>query len=178
MKIFLRALDYYRKDAVRIVFVLALLLMSIGFNILKPWPMALLVDSVLAHKPYPHWVPRVMTQSPEATQLVIVVAALLALTLGHAIISGVQLYLSIGIGLRGLRRVRNDVFGWLQRLSLRFHHGTQAGDIIFRAGTDTCAFQGLFQQGLLIFITAFCNLLFMLIVMFRLDVHLSLLSMA
>ncbi len=61
----------------------------------------------------------------------------------------------IGVGLRGLRRVRDDVFSWLQRLSLRYHHGSVAGDIIFRAGTDTCAFQILFQQGLLIVISAF-----------------------
>src|SRR6185295_17575379 len=85
---------------------------------------------------------------------------------------------SIGVGLRGLCRVRNEVFGWLQRLSLRFHHGTQAGDIIFRAGTDTCSFQGLFQQGLLIFITASFTLLLMLGVMLRLNAYLTLLSVA
>jgi ATP-binding cassette subfamily B protein/subfamily B ATP-binding cassette protein MsbA len=82
-------------------------------------------------------------------------------------------YLSIGVGLRGLRRVRDDVFGWLQRLSLRYHHGTEAGDIIFRAGTDTVAFQTLFLQGLLTFISATGTLLFMAVAMGRLNLQLT-----
>ncbi len=178
MKNLLRALGYFRADFWAILAVVVLLLMSIGLNVLKPWPLALLVDSVLGQKPYPAWAPEKLTHLTQAGQLTALIAALLALHLGHAAVSAVQLYLAISVGLRGLRRVRNDVFGWLQRLSLRFHHGSQAGDIIFRAGTDTCAFQGLFQQGLLIFITAFCTLLFMLIVMFKLNVKLTLVAVS
>ena len=89
----------------------------------------------------------------QSSQLAAIIGTLLALNLCHATISAIQLYLSISIGLSGLRRVRNEVFGWLQRPSLRFHQGPEAGDFIFRAGTDTCAFQVLFQQGLLTFIT-------------------------
>src|SRR5437762_2899918 len=54
-------------------------------------------------------------------------------------------------------------------LLLLYHHKTEAGDIIFRAGTDTCAFQILFQQGLLIFISAIGTLLFMAVAMARLN---------
>jgi ATP-binding cassette subfamily B protein/subfamily B ATP-binding cassette protein MsbA len=178
MKIFLRALAYYRPDASQIALVLALLVVSIVLNVLKPWPMALLVDNVLAQKPYPDWVPGQIMHWDQPAQLALLIGALLALHLGHATISGIQLYVSIGVGLRGLRRVRNEVFGWLQRLSLRFHHGSEAGDIIFRAGTDTCAFQTVFQQGLLVCVTAFCTLLFMVIVMVRLNWQLTLLALA
>src|SRR4030095_16294117 len=90
----------------------------------------------------------------------------------------VQNYMAIGVGLRGLQRVRNEVFGWLQRLSLRFHHGTEAGDIIFRAGNDTHAFQAMLQQGLFIAISAVCTLLFMTVVMLRLNWQLTLLAFA
>jgi len=178
MKSILRALNYFRPDARRIGFVLFLLLVSIGLNVLKPWPLAVIVDCILGQKPYPSWLPEKIARASQATQLTTLIGTLLALHLAHALVSATQLYISIGVGLRGLCRVRNEVFGWLQRLSLRFHHGSQAGDIIFRAGTDTCAFQGLFQQGLLIAITAFCTLLLMLIVMLRLDVRLTLLSLA
>ncbi|MEY2409915.1 MAG: ATP-binding cassette, subfamily bacterial [Verrucomicrobiota bacterium] len=178
MKIFIRALAYYRSDAARIAFVLTLLLVSIGLNVLKPWPMALLVDNVLAHKPYPRWVPQDVTRWGQSAQLALLIGALLTLHLGHATISGIQQYVSIGIGLRGLRRVRNDVFAWLQRLSLRFHHGSEAGDIIFRAGTDTCAFQTVFQQGLLVCVTSLFTLILMIFVMFRLNWQLTLLGLA
>jgi ATP-binding cassette, subfamily B, bacterial len=177
MKTLLRALSYFRPDAGRIYVVLALLLVSVGLNILKPWPFALLVDNVLGKKPYPAWAPETVKNWNALTQITAIALALLAVSFVQALCSAVQTYVSTDVGLRGLRRVRNDVFGWLQRLSLHFHRGTAAGDKIFRAGNDTGSFQTLFQQGLLIFVSAFCTLLFMLIVMFRLNVRLTLLSL-
>jgi ATP-binding cassette subfamily B protein/subfamily B ATP-binding cassette protein MsbA len=149
------------------------LILSIGLNLLKPWPLALLVDSVLGSKPYPAWLPDGVTDWSQAAQITALVGAGLALHLVHAAACAGHIYVSIGVGLRGLRRVRDEVFGWLQRLSLRYHHGTEAGDIIFRAGTDTCAFQNLFLHGLLIFVSATGTLVFMTVAMSRLNLHLT-----
>ncbi len=113
----------------------------------------------------------------QPAQLTAIIAAALGLHLVHAAACAGHAYISIGVGLRGLRRVRDDVFGWLQRLSLRYHHGTEAGDIIFRAGTDTCAFQILFLQGLLTFISATGTLLFMAVAMAQLNLRLAAVAM-
>jgi ATP-binding cassette subfamily B protein/subfamily B ATP-binding cassette protein MsbA len=169
----LRALGYFRPDAGRIGLTLALLILSIGLNLLKPWPLAILVDSVLGDKPYPGWLPDTIGHWGQAAQITALVGAGLALHLIHAAACAGHVYVSIGVGLRGLRRVRDEVFGWLQRLSLRYHHGTEAGDIIFRAGTDTCAFQTLFLNGLLIFVSAAGTLLFMAVAMARLNLQLT-----
>ena len=177
MKALLRALSYFRPDAGRIGVVLVLLLVSVGLNVLKPWPFALLVDNVLGKKPYPSWAPETVKTWNALTQITAIALALLAVSFLQALCSAVQTYVSTDVGLRGLRRVRNDVYGWLQRLSLHFHRGTAAGDMIFRAGNDTSSFQALFQQGLLVFVSASCTLLFMLIVMFRLNVRLTLLAL-
>jgi ATP-binding cassette subfamily B protein len=173
LRILARALGYFRPDAGRIALAMGLLVASIGINLLKPWPLAILVDSVLGTRPYPAWLPSQMTEWSQAGQLVAIVAASLALHLTHSAVCAGHVYLSIGVGLRGLRRVRDDVFGWLQRLSLRYHHGTEAGDVIFRAGTDTSAFQVLFQQGLLIVVSATGTLLFMAVMMARLNLYLT-----
>ncbi len=170
---FFRALGYFRPDSARIALSLGLLLLSIGLNLLKPWPVALLVDSILGSKPYPTWLPDLARTWGQPAQLTAIVAASLALHLVHAAACAGHAYLSIGVGLRGLRRVRDEVFGWLQRLSLRYHHGTEAGDIIFRAGTDTCAFQTLLLQGLLPFISATGTLLFMAVAMVQLNLRLA-----
>jgi ATP-binding cassette subfamily B protein/subfamily B ATP-binding cassette protein MsbA len=114
-----------------------------------------------------------MLQWTQPAQITAIIAASLAIYLTHSAVCAGHVYLTIGIGLRGLRRVRDDVFGWLQRLSLRYHNGTVAGDIIFRAGTDTCAFQILFQEGVLIVISATGTLLFMTVVMARLNLYLT-----
>jgi ATP-binding cassette, subfamily B, bacterial len=172
-----RALGYFRPDAGRICLAVGFLLVSIGLNLLKPWPLAILVDSVLGSKPYPTWLPGEVRAWGQAAQLTAIIAGSLALHLAHAAVCAAHVYLSTGVGLRGLRRVRDDVFGWLQRLSLRYHHGSEAGDIIFRAGTDTCAFQILFQQGFLIFITATGTLLLMAFAMARVNLRLTMVAL-
>src|SRR6185295_9679629 len=137
-----------------------------------------IVDCVLGQKTFPDWLPTGWMQRSQATQLCLLVVLLLLLHLSHAAVSATQNYIAIGVGLRGLQRVRNEVFGWLQRLSLRFHHGTEAGDIIFRAGNDTCAFQALLQQGVFISVSAVFTLLFMTVVMVRLNWFLTMLALA
>jgi ATP-binding cassette subfamily B protein len=173
LRLLVRALGYFRPDAGRIGLAVGLLLVSIGLNLLKPWPLAILVDTVLGDKPYPTWLPGQVRAWTQPVQLTAIIAVSLALHLAYAAVSAGHAYRVIGVGLRGLRRVRDDVFSWLQRLSLRYHHGSVAGDIIFRAGTDTCAFQILFQQGLLIVISATGTLLFMTVAMARLNLYLT-----
>ena len=173
LRLLVRALGYFRPDAGRIGLSVGLLLAGIAINLLKPWPLAILVDSVLGNKPFPTWLPSQLTDWAQPAQLTAIVAASLALHLTHSAVCAGHVYVTIGVGLRGLRRVRDEVFGWLQRLSLRYHQGTEAGDVIFRAGTDTCAFQTLFQQGLLIVVSATGTLLFMAVMMARLNLYLT-----
>jgi ATP-binding cassette subfamily B protein/subfamily B ATP-binding cassette protein MsbA len=169
----LRSLSYFRPDAGRVGLTFALLLLAIGLNLLKPWPLAFLVDNILGGKPYPAWLPGAMETWGHPAQITAIIAASLALHLVHAAVCAGHVYLSIGVGLRGLRRVRDEVFCWLQRLSLRYHHQAETGDIIFRAGTDTCAFNVLFQQGVLTVVSATGTLLFMAVAMARLNLHLT-----
>ena len=123
MKTLLRALSYFRPEAGRICVVVALLLVSVGLNVLKPWPFALLVDNVLGKKPYPAWAPETVKNWDALTQITAIALTLLAVNFVQALCSAFQTYVSTDVGLRGLRRVRNEVFAWLQRLSLRFHLG-------------------------------------------------------
>ena len=173
LRLLARAFGYFKPDIGRIGLAVGLLLAGIGVNLLKPWPLAILVDSVLGSKPYPAWLPGEIMAWAQPAQITAIIAASLVLYLVHSAVCAGHVYLTIGIGLRGLRRVRDDVFGWIQRLSLRYHHGTVAGDIIFRAGTDTTAFQVLFQEGLLTVISATGTLLFMTVMMARLNLYLT-----
>src|SRR5499433_1892385 len=173
LRLLVRAFGYFRPDGGRISLSVGLLLAGIGVNLLKPWPLAILVDSVLGSKPYPTWLPSHVQAWSQPVQITTIIAASLVIYMAHSAICAGHVYLTIGIGLRGLRRVRDAVFGRIQRLSLRHHHSTTVGDIIFRAGTDTCAFQTLFQEGLLIVISAIGTLVFMTIMMVRLNLYLT-----
>ena len=173
-----RALQYFRPDAGRLIAVGLLLLLGIGASLLKPWPLALIVDSVLGDKAAPTWLQSLTAKSDKGTPLFILSLAVLLLHLGQSALSSAQNYLSIRIGLGGLRRVRDEVFACLQRLSLRFHQGSRSGDLIHRAAWDTYSFQTLFQQGLITSATAVLSLLFMTVVMWRVNVLLTLVALA
>ncbi|MBI3096633.1 MAG: ABC transporter ATP-binding protein [Planctomycetes bacterium] len=60
----------------------------------------------------------------------------LALTAGVAVLDFVQSYLTRYIMYRVLVDLRNDVFGHILRLSMRFFSGTRAGDLMSRLTSD------------------------------------------
>ncbi len=154
------------------------MLANAAAGLLKPWPLAWIVDHVLGGQPWPSWLAQMgLADADKSSALVTLGLAVVALHFGQAAISSAYTYLSIKIGLRGLTRVRNEVFGWLLRLSLRFHQGAQAGDVIQRAAWDTYSFQTLFQQGLIAFTGAAISLLFMIVVMGRLNIPLTLVAL-
>lgn len=177
MRDWLRALKYFYPDARRIGTVFGLMLAGAVLNTLKPWPLALIVDSVLGPKPLPHWFRgiRFWHQGP---QIALFSSTLLLLYIAQGALAAAQNYLSIRVGLNGLTRLRTELFAWLQRLSLRFHQGARAGDLIYRASWDAYSVQTLFQQGLMVFLSAGLSLVVMVFVMLRMNAYLTMLALA
>jgi len=172
-----RALKYFRADVLRLAGVVCLMLASTALNVLKPWPLALIVDCVLQRHPLPQAL-AFLGAWDQRTVLASLSAALLLLYLLQGALSSAQNYFSIQIGLNGLARLRGELFGWMQRLSLRYHQGARAGDLIYRASWDTYSIQTLFQQGLMTCLAAGLSLVVMVTVMARIDISLTLLSLA
>ena len=172
-----RALGFFRADGPLIAGALGLLLLSTAANLLKPWPLALIVDSVLGDKPLPGWLAERVADASKPLLLGVLAGAVLVVHLGQGALSAWQNFLTIKIGLRGLARVREQLFHWLQRLSLRFYQGTNTGDVIYRASWDSYAFQTLFQHGLFTGLGATLSLGCMVVVMARLNGLLTLVAL-
>ncbi len=171
-----RAFRYFKPDAPRIGLSLGLMFLSIGANLLKPWPLAFVVDHVLGNTPMPNWI-ATRTIGCSYTQFIFWAAVLVfILYTGQGALTALQNFTSIQIGLRGLARVRLELFERLQRLSLRFYNSHPQGDTIYRATWDTFSFQTLFQQGFSTFLNAFLSLAIMVVVMARLNLKLMFLS--
>ncbi len=150
------------------------MLAGIGANLLKPWPVAIVVDSLNALGTF-----RQAAGVQEALVNAFPFAVcLLIVTLAQGGLNAVQNYQAIAIGLSGLRRVRNEVFDKLQRLSLRFHQGRNTGDLIHRAAWDTYSFQTLFQQGMMTTASAALSFVLMVLVMAQLNGRLTLVALA
>ncbi len=177
MKNIIRVLGYFRPDVPRVVAVLGLMLLSTGANLIKPWPIAWIVDHLLGDKPLPRILAEPLAAWPKSSVLAFLAISIFIIYALHAVLSMGQNYLVIKVGLRGLERVRNELFDWLQRLSLRYHQGASQGDLIYRASWDTYSFQTLFQHGLFTFLSAILTLTLMGIVMWRLNRLMALLAL-
>ena len=178
MRNLIRAFSFFALERTRILFAIVLLVLSVGANLLKPWPLALIVDNVLGNKPFPDTLTRFAAKHDPRELLAIFSTSIFALYGIQGGLSAWQNYLSIKTGLAGLSRVRRRLFDWLQRLSLRYYHGANQADVIYRSTWDTYAFQTLFQQGLFTFLNASLSLAVMIVVMWRVNRPLTLTSLA
>jgi len=100
MKSFFRALSYFKPDHTRVGGVICLMIASVGLNLLKPWPMALIVDSVLGQKPFPQWLPDSWADWSKSQLLLTLILTFMSLHLVHAMLAAGQNYLTISVGLR------------------------------------------------------------------------------
>ena len=154
----MRAAEFYSPEAPRIAIAIALMLLSIGANLLKPWPLAWIVDSVLGGKPLPSILESIVRNADQAVRLGIFAVVILVLHTGQGAFAAAQNFAAIKAGLNALARVRERLFAKLQTLSLRFYHRSDQGDLIYRSTWDTYAFQTLFQQGVVTFLNALLSL--------------------
>ncbi len=166
-------LQFFRADWLRVVAALGLLLLSTAVALLKPWPLAWVVDRLTA--PVSAAGAEIGSGVGEVMKWA---GVLLAIHGVHALLGAAQQALVIHTGLRGLARVRRAVFGWLLGISMRRLQGAQAGDLIYRATWDTHAFQTLFQQGVFTFFGASLSLVAMTVVMWRFNPRLTLVALA
>lgn len=179
MKSPLRALEFFQSDRRRLVLVFALMIVGVGMALLKPWPIAIVIDSLLGEEPLPSWLSkRISAPEDKEVVLVVLVAITFVIHFGIALLTAIYSRIAIGIGLAGLQQVRCRVFERLQHLSLRFYLGHQQGDLIQRAAWDTYAFQTVFQQGMINLVSASLTMILMIVVMLSLNVTLTLASLA
>lgn len=169
----LPAFRFFRPDWPRILLALALLTLVVATGVLKPWPLALIVDCALGQRPWPAGLERWVGDDPRG-RVMVLCGVLVAVHVGHAALQALLQQVLIHTGLRGLARVRRAVFDWLVGLSPKQLQQRTAGDIIYRATWDTSAFQTLFQHGVFTALSAFASVMIMVMVMWRLDVRLAL----
>jgi ABC-type multidrug transport system fused ATPase/permease subunit len=145
MRIFLRAISYFRDDLPRILLQLGLIVLQTLFGLLSPFPMAILIDSVLVsthstsrmHRIFFH----IVHTDNRVIQITILALAMLLLRAFKEVIGTIQNLLRIKVGYFGLMRVRCDLFRKLQELSASYHRSQPQGDAIYRVSYDTFGFQ-------------------------------------
>src|SRR5581483_8908844 len=107
-----------------VVAVLATMLAKIALDVLKPWPMKVLVDHALGNAPMPPTLVTVVGMLPgAATRQGLVawsVASTIILFLVGWALGVATAFANIGLGQRMVYDLASDLFNHLQRISLQF----------------------------------------------------------
>jgi len=173
MSIYRRVLRYYRPFWTQTIFGLLLSLAGIGLNLLKPWPLKIIVDHVLPHPNDAYWV-----LHPATRAILILCLALVVLQFLWGIVNWGTNYLFVKIGLQALLKLRTDIYAHLQRLSLKFHDTRRSTDSSFRVAYDSQAIQTIYNKGFTNIFASAITLIGTFVVMVQIDWQLTLLSLA
>jgi ATP-binding cassette subfamily B protein len=167
-------LPYLRPYRGRLALALLQVFLIAGFDLLKPWPLKLVIDNVLhGYKLDVTWL---STLSP-GILLVVACIGLVIVTTGSGLLALVHNYTTIGIGQRMVNDLRGALYGHLQRLSLAFHGRQKVGDLMYRITADSFAVQTMIMNGLLPIVSAVVLLAGMLVVLIPIDPLLTALSL-
>jgi ATP-binding cassette, subfamily B, bacterial len=177
-----RLLPYAWRRRGALAVVAAGMVFDIGFTLLQPWPLKVLVDNVLHGRPLHGFLLSVFQALPgthgrDALLTWTITATVVIFLLSWA--AGlVASWAAIRFGSQMSYDVAGDLFAHLQRLSLRFHARHGIGSSIRRITSDSGAVATIIQDGGLPAISAAATLVAMLVVMLELDAELSLLALA
>src|SRR5690348_4994692 len=167
-------LPYLRPYRGRFAWALIQVFLIAGFDLLKPWPLQLVIDHVLGGKP--------LTMSPLATLspaalLIVACLGLVIVNMGSGVLALLHNYTTIGVGQSMVNDLRGALYARLQRLSLAFHSRQKVGDLMYRITADSFAVQTVIMNGILPIVSALVLLGGMLIVLIPLDAMLTLVSL-
>jgi ABC-type multidrug transport system fused ATPase/permease subunit len=110
------------------------------FGLMAPWPLKVIVDSILAGKPLPAqvaWIKDFPGAATATGQLGWLASATVGLFLLTRATSIVQDYLQSGAGSRMVYRLAEDLYGQLLVRSPLFHSRHHTGDLVRRVTADT-----------------------------------------
>jgi ATP-binding cassette, subfamily B, bacterial len=178
----LRLLRYARPHWRALFSIVVTMLLAIAIDVLRPWPMKLLVDSAFSGTPMPHSLQTLFASLPggmDAAGLVVWLAvSTVLLYLATTAVSMVNAVVTVDFGQRMTYDLGADLFLHLQRQSLLFHSTRPVGDTTARVTGDPSCVQVLVNGVFLPLAQSVVTLVVMFVIMWRLQPELTLLSLA
>jgi len=181
MSIYRRVFRYYRPFLPQTVAGLLLSLIGIGLNLLKPWPLKIIVDNVIpkfslgAPVRFPgfeaNWI-----HDPKTLVLVLCLG-LIVIQFLWGLINWATNYILVKVGLQALLKLRTDLYAYLQSLSLKYHDVRRSSDSSFRVAYDSQSIQTIYNKGFTGIFGSVVTLIGTFMIMVRLDWQLTLLSL-
>jgi ATP-binding cassette, subfamily B, bacterial len=170
--IYRRVLRYYRPFLGSTLAGLVFSLIGIGVNLLKPWPVKVIVDQILP----PNSAFRT-THANWHSYILALCLAIVGLQLLWGLINLLTNYIFVKVGLQALLKLRTDLYSYLQSLSLKYHDARRSADSSFRVAYDSQAIQTIYNKGFTNIFGSVITLVGIFVIMLQLDWQLTLLSL-
>jgi subfamily B ATP-binding cassette protein MsbA len=168
---------FVRPHRRRLGVALVALVVAVAADLAQPWPLKLLVDSVLGHHAMPSWLPHAVRAGPSDTRIAVLCAALLVIVGLGALTEYLGTYWSQSVGQRVMFDVREAVHAHLHRLSLAYHHSQQPGDLANRLTADVDRIQDVVISVVVNLVTSLLTLGGMLAIMLVISWRFTLLAL-
>jgi ATP-binding cassette subfamily B protein/subfamily B ATP-binding cassette protein MsbA len=153
-------------------------LTGIVINLLRPWPLKLILDCALGGQPLPprlQWLPTPSDSAGSIRLTLWLSAASVLIYLTWESVKAWELYTSTGLGRRLDYSLGARLFAHLQRLSLHFHSQHSSGDLVKRILQDSNCLSQLLLGVVFPNLISLASLFMMGIVLWRLSPPLTLL---
>ncbi|HEX4211652.1 MAG TPA: ABC transporter ATP-binding protein [Candidatus Binataceae bacterium] len=175
LKLYLEVFRRMRPHLWRLAIALTAVALTSAGEVLKPWPLKVVIDNVLRHGAIANaW----LASLTRAELLIAACVVLVVLYVALAILNVTNNYITIAIGQRMVNELRAQMFDRLQRLSLSFHRRREVGDLMVRIAYDTFSLQTIAMNGIFPVVSSLVMLAGMIIVMFKMDATLTLAAVA
>jgi ABC-type multidrug transport system fused ATPase/permease subunit len=173
VNIYARTIRYFRPFALATAGGVGLTLISIGFNLLKPWPFKFIVDGVLDSSAGTAQTRVLLKEWFGATSPSLVVFWLCFVMVLISLLAGLvnlgSNYLFVRVGLQSLLKLRTDLYTALQNLPLKFHDSRRSADSSFRVAYDSQSIQTIYNKGFATVLSSVVMLVATFFVMVRMN---------
>ncbi|HXP04080.1 MAG TPA: ABC transporter ATP-binding protein [Stellaceae bacterium] len=179
MGVFAKIWPYLRTYRWQVVWALAQVFLIAGFELLKPWPLQIVIDDVLGgKKPAMGGFVGTVLSLPPGQLLLVACLGLVVVTLCSGGLTQLHYYTTIRVGQNMVNDLRGALYAHLQRQSLAYHGRQRVGDLLYRITADSFAVQTMIMNGVLPILSAVILLVGMLFVLLPLDPFLTILALS
>src|SRR5690348_8207638 len=155
----------------RLLFAALCTLGATGAELLKPWPLKIILDHVILDKPLPRALRALggFLVQGRMPLLLEASAAIVVIALAGGLFSYFQVFITSSIGYRMVYALRRELFTHLQTLSLAFHNTARSGDLLTKIAGDTNTLKDVFADSMLKFTSYVLTVLGMLVILVAID---------
>ncbi|PYP49835.1 MAG: hypothetical protein DMD45_13120 [Gemmatimonadetes bacterium] len=149
-------------------------------ELLKPWPLKIILDHVILDKPVPHALRALhgLLTEGKVPLLLEAAAGIVVIALAGGLFSYFQIFITSSIGYRMVYALRRELFTHLQTLSLAFHNRARSGDLLTKIAGDTNTLKDVFGDSILKFTSYVLTVVGMLAIMAAIDWKIGLIALA